>query len=85
MEKCILYLQWKSDSLVCKDMDQPKIRYETKKSTNIPEKEDCVKKRRERGGTVEICQCTFIQIYSVDQFHTMKYLNSLVFLTPLKM
>ena len=44
MEKCILYLQWKSDSLVCKDMDQPKIRYETKKSTNIPEKEDCVKK-----------------------------------------
>ena len=31
VEKCILYLQWKSDSLVCKDMDQPKIRYETPK------------------------------------------------------
>ena len=31
MEKCILYLQWKSDSLVCKDMDQPKIRYDTPK------------------------------------------------------
>ena len=43
VEKRILYLQWKSDSLVCKDTDQPKIRYETKKSTNIPEKEDYVK------------------------------------------